>query len=121
MFTNSHCRWRGLVPCLLLAGIGLGVFLFFSKSLHVSAMAPDMTAETPYAIGNKPVELFPVRDGGKYGFIKPDGTLAVRPQFDGARPFSEDRAAIRINSSWGFLSSDGTIAIPPQFDSVTDF
>jgi hypothetical protein len=89
--------------------------------------------------------LFPVMKQGKWGFIDAHGTLVIPPQFDYARTYSDDLAAvcvgpctyedtdekpypdipqIRIKTfigKWGFIDAMGTLVINPRFSFVSDF
>jgi len=41
--------------------------------------------------------------------------------FDEAKPFSENRAAVRIGTNFGYISSTGEMIITPQFKSAGNF
>lgn len=62
----------------------------------------------------------------KYGYINPQGELAIKPQFLEARDFSEERAAVRQlmengESAWGFIDTQGHMIIPYQYDEIHQF
>ena len=57
--------------------------------------------------------LFPVWDErGKYGFIDGSGRVRIGPQFDGALPFTEGLAAVRLGDKWGFIDPSGKVVVP---------
>lgn len=66
-----------------------------------------------------------VKENGKVGIIKPDGTYFIKPQFDHIRNFSEGFAAVCINRGyyvdWGFIKLDGSYLVAPMFDKVDNF
>lgn len=59
----------------------------------------------------------------KYGYIDKTGEFIIKPRFHQARPFSENLAAVQINTNekWGFINTKGDIVIEPQFDAVYQF
>jgi hypothetical protein len=57
----------------------------------------------------------------KWGYLDADGTIAIAPQFDDARPFSEDLADISQGGKYGFIDRTGAVVIPPKFDQVFPF
>jgi hypothetical protein len=48
-----------------------------------------------------------VRVDGRWGFIDKDGSMAIRPQFENARPFSPDLAPVQVGSAWGYVDRNG--------------
>lgn len=59
--------------------------------------------------------------GGKTVFIDTTGKIALRPNCDGAMPFSEGlAAALKSNCNdgrcWGYIDKTGTFVIQPQFN-----
>ena len=59
--------------------------------------------------------------GGKWGFIKSDGTLLATPQFDGAKAFSEGLAAVKIEVNWGYIDKDLNMIIEPKYAQCLPF
>lgn len=55
------------------------------------------------------------------GFIDRNGSFAIPAQFEAARDFSEDLAAIRSGGRWGYIRTDGSVVIPPRFDQAESF
>lgn len=63
---------------------------------------------------------------GKYGYITPDGELAIPVQFDEARDFADDGLAPagmqgKYYVKWGFIDKSGQFVIPCNFYSVEPF
>lgn len=58
---------------------------------------------------------------GKYGYAKVDGSWLAKPKWHEARPFSENRAAVRKGDYWGFLDEKGKVLVRPRFSQVRDF
>jgi len=65
--------------------------------------------------------LYPVIQNGRYGYIRSDGSVAIRPQYQSAMSFSEGFAGIRRDDKWGFINLGGDIVIEPTFDSCRSF
>ena len=62
-------------------------------SLPFSAYAKKVYPDGP---------LFPVREGGLYGYIDRTGKMIIKPQFVDARDFSEGLARVTIDVfHWG--------------------
>ncbi|MDP5277005.1 WG repeat-containing protein [Chengkuizengella axinellae] len=78
-----------------------------------------------HLIEKKPTEveinLFPVRWGTKYGYIRANGQLALDFKYDGASLFSEEYAAVSINGKWGYIDNKGNIVINPVYEYAGDF
>lgn len=62
-----------------------------------------------------------VKVGGKWGYLRPDGSWAIRPQFEAAGPFRFGYAPARHLGRWGYLHPDGRWAIAPQFEYAQPF
>ena len=95
---------------------------------------PTFEAAQPFSEG-----LAGVRIQGKWGFIQPDGTVAIAPQFyppqavaptggpaeaywgDVVRPFSQGLAMVRLGEQAGFIDRTGRFIIPPQFADADAF
>lgn len=52
---------------------------------------------------------------GKWGYVNKSGKTIIKAEFDGADPFSEGMAAIKMNGKWGYINEDGEIKIQPRF------
>lgn len=73
------------------------------------------------AEGHELCEIEQTYNPGKWGFIDPNGTIVIEPQFDNASCFNEGLAKIQIGDKWGFIDPTGNIVIQPQFEYVSDF
>lgn len=62
-----------------------------------------------------------VKIGGKWGFVNLEGEITVKPQFDDARSFSNELAAVCKDGVWGYIAPDGQIKITPQYEYAMDF
>jgi hypothetical protein len=62
--------------------------------------------------------LFPVKLGGKWGYINRTGSITIEPRFDNAYDFYEDRACVRINGKYAFIDEKGNIIRNRQFKSA---
>ena len=59
--------------------------------------------------------------GNKHGYIDKTGTIRIQPQFDEARNFSEELAAVKIGSKWGFIDKTGKTVIKAQYGEAHNF
>ena len=50
-------------------------------------------------------------DGVKWGYIDREGTMVIKPQYDGAYPFSEGLALVKRGEEWLFIDRNGKPAI----------
>ena len=57
----------------------------------------------------------------RWGYLRPDGSWAMPPQFAFAWPFSEGVAAVRKGDRMGYLRPDGDPAFPDRFETASPF
>jgi len=62
-----------------------------------------------------------VKKDGKYGFLKPDGTMLTGFDYDYCSDFYKGFARVRNNYKYGFLKSDGTMLTDIIYDFCYDF
>jgi WG repeat protein len=77
-----------------------------------------------HAKADKSDALFVVIVNDKRGYIDANGRIAIKPQFEGANPFSEGLAVVATSENGyaeGYIDSTGAEIIKPQFDKATDF
>ncbi len=67
------------------------------------------------------LELFPIKDNKKWGYINQVGEVVIEPQFSDALPFHENLAAVKIQRKYGFINTSAEMVIDPQFDSAHSF
>lgn len=65
--------------------------------------------------------LYPIVQDDQYGFICPDGSVAIRPCYQSAMTFSEGLAGIQSDGKWGFINLTGDVVIEPRFESCRPF
>ena len=58
---------------------------------------------------------------GKYGYIDATGRVVIKPQYDGALPFTEGLAAVSVGKKWGFIDSSGKVIVPLSYRAVSTF
>lgn len=59
---------------------------------------------------------------GLYGFINTKGNIVIPCEYNDAKAFSDNKAAIKKRKDgWGFINTDGSIFIKPQYFSVQDY
>jgi hypothetical protein len=66
-----------------------------------------------------------VKLGGKWGYIKTDGTSAISPQFTCERgmagPFRQGLARVAKDGKWGHINRDAEFVVAPRFDMAYEF
>ncbi|MDD4689922.1 MAG: WG repeat-containing protein [Eubacteriales bacterium] len=62
-----------------------------------------------------------VKNDGKFGYIKEDGTELVPCIYDYAFDFFEGMANVVKNNKCGYIDKTGNIVIPCEYDGATDF
>ncbi len=74
-------------------------------------------------LGNKKtIELFPIHQNDKWGFINRQGEVVIQPQFEIALPFSEGLAVACLNrDKCGYIDENGKYVINPQFEFAGRF
>lgn len=72
--------------------------------------------------------LFPIRQGGLYGFIDRTGAVVIAPRFERTfdstpecPPFSEGLQPVRDGQRWGYIDRDGRLAISARFQMAHCF
>lgn len=61
------------------------------------------------------------REGKRWGFRHPDGSVIIAAEFDAVGPFSEGLARVRLGNVWGFIDPAGIYVIEPQFEQARHF
>lgn len=63
----------------------------------------------------------------RWGYIGPDGSIAIPPKFLMAGSFAEELAAVKVSAflglgtKWGYIDARGTMVIKPAFDFAYPF
>ncbi|BAY10510.1 WG repeat-containing protein [Calothrix sp. NIES-2098] len=66
--------------------------------------------------------LFLIIENNKWGFIDRNGEIVIKPQFNYAQDFVEERAAFKgSNGKWGLIDPKGKVIIQPKFDKIDYF
>ncbi len=92
----------------------LGLLLLIGAAACTEA--PDDAAPAP-----SDTRLYPVQQGGQWGYIDGRGDVIIAPQYDAAYAFSEDLALVRRDSLYGYIDRSGEVVIAPQFTDAWYF
>jgi len=69
--------------------------------------------------------LAAVKMNGKWGYIAPNGSIAIPFEFVCERgmagPFREGLARVARNGRWGHIDKDGSFVVEPRFDMAYEF
>ncbi len=82
-------------------------------------VAPTFAEPMAAARANQPFAA--VRIGDRWGYMGPDGKLAIRFLYSRARDFSENLAAVSVNGKFGFIDKAGTMMIPFAYEDAGSF
>lgn len=66
-------------------------------------------------------ERMRVRKGEKWGYCDATGKLIIDIKWDGAGPFQEGMAGVKLGTQWGYIDQTGKVIIPPQFERIEAF
>ena len=127
-YVNQHTGTE-IVPCryeaatefhdgVLLAGSEADGFTAFDRTGNVLGR---LDGSVNYS--NTAGKLIQYQDSrtGLYGYVNPDGTVAVQAAYTAVYPFSNGYAAVRDDSGLaGFIDTQGTLVIDCRFDLVTE-
>ncbi|MFT5169111.1 MAG: hypothetical protein ACI8P3_004359, partial [Saprospiraceae bacterium] len=105
------------------------LFLLICLFLWGCQSAPtnnDGEASNSSAIDETLEELPPLEEEydiseNKWGYINKGGRLVIRPKFDDARNFSEEKAVVRIAGKWGVVDRNGEYILAPTFKSIWSY
>lgn len=107
-------------PLILLS---LALFLFSACGHKQPGMFGRQHENTDTAVASR--KLFLVKQNGKWGYINREGQIAIEPQFDDGREFSEGLAPVGFGSygqtKWGYINTLGQIVIEPAFEEAYNF
>jgi hypothetical protein len=105
----------------LLAGCGAPTSVTTVSSTTVSSV-PSTVTTTEVTVS---VQLYPIIENNKHGYIDRSGKVVIEPRYDEAMPFSEGLARVGIGDTdtmkWGYIDATGTMVIAPQFYAAWDF
>ena len=87
------------------------------------AMASAVPAMAAMAATPAPalVKLYPVVQGGKWGYIDKAGKVAIKPQWGHAWGFREGLARVQVDDLRGFIDAAGKMVIEPKYFLAWDF
>ena len=60
-------------------------------------------------------------EDGLFGYMEPDGDIAIEPQYEGAQVFANGVACVCINGEYGYISEEGMVVIPAIYEQGTSF
>ncbi len=80
---------------------------------RAAAIAALALAATPVAAAERG-PLFPILQGGKWGYIDRAGRVAIAPRFDRADRFSEGLAAVLDGAVQGYVDATGKVVLVPE-------
>lgn len=89
----------------LIAGAGMALLL---------ASCGSPSGEVDY-------NLLPVKSGGRYGYVNPEGKYVINPQFDDATMFREGIARVKKDGKYGYIGQDGNYICLPIYHDATVF
>ncbi len=94
----------------------LGVWKIIDSQGVIRAVPDGFDMIKPFSEG-----LAAARRNSLWGFIGPDGNVAVEPQFELTGSMHEGLAVVKIDGKYGFVDAAGEMAIPADWDYATSF
>ena len=88
-----------------------GNFYFDTNTLGIRSSIP------PWSDGLLAVEW----KDGNWGYMNEKGHMVIPAIYQETHPFSERKAAAKLNNRWGFIDHSGQFVIQPKFDAVDNF
>lgn len=64
---------------------------------------------------------FHILKDDKHGFVDENGKLRVANRYDGALPYSEDMAAVKLRGKWGYINKWEHLVVQPHYDTCSAF
>jgi WG containing repeat len=95
------------------------VALVILASLPSLLFCSDVRRGFSRAAGSK--GPLPVMRDGEWGYIDHSGKVVIKPQFEWAEFFYEDRAAVQLNGKWGYVDTTGNMVIPTEYQTARNF
>jgi len=66
-------------------------------------------------------QLIPYRKGARWGFVNTEKKWVIRPKYEWAAPFYDERARVLKGGKYGYINKRGKAVIKCQFDEAEDF
>jgi hypothetical protein len=103
--------------------LAVAVLLVVGLMSMVGCDSSGSGASTESTSAAEVVELYPVRSAtvAAYGYINKAGDVVIDATWEGARPFSEDLAAVMLAQNWGFIDETGEAVVLPQYVGVQPY
>ena len=115
---HRHCASYGRLSlaCLCMMLIMLGTFF---PGLYASPPpVPLILDESDQEQGEV---LFPMKQGGKWGYINREGRVVIEPAYDYAHAFHDGRALIKVGKKYGYIDGRGVLVVPPKYAIAGQF
>ena len=64
---------------------------------------------------------FHILKNDKHGFVDENGKLRGANRYDGALPYSEDMAAVKLRGRWGYINKWEHLVVQPHYDTCSVF
>ena len=101
------------------------------QKYKTAAPSSDSLTASPVPVSPS---LYPVKVGGKWGYMNKSGSLVISPKYDGAEPFHEgmalvefkwashfDHGALKIDMDRGFVDTSGKPAFHVNFSQNSEY
>lgn len=95
------------------ARIGDEIILIDRDGNHLRGLQCDSTGTFGEGLANVRI--------GDWGYVDPQGTVRIEPEFDWAGPFQEGLAVMIDEGKHGFINSRGNVVVSPAFDDASGF
>ena len=112
MSSRSSAQLLALLAAFVCAGCG-------SYSIRYEPTASSVVASLEDVADGE--WLYPFVARGQAGYMDSTGVVVIAPMFDAAAPFSEGRAAVRVQEAWGYVDPTGRLVVPIGYASAEPF
>lgn len=92
--------------------------LFNKKTRKLSSYKYDEISEFE-TVGNSKIAIVGI--GGKYGYIKEDGSYLLQPVYDDISGFLGGYSIITKDNLKGFINTKGQVVLEPKYRDIEDF
>lgn len=96
----------------------LTVFIFSQLAFSCQPKAAAETAANEVAAKNI---LVPYRDGDRWGFARPDGSILVEPTYDRTYVYADGYGRTFLGELSGLVAPSGELLLPPTYSNIGDF
>ncbi len=97
------------------------LIVFIFSQLAFSCQPKAATEPTANETATGKDILVPYRDGDRWGFARPDGSIVVAPTYDQVYVSTDGYGRTFLNERSGLIAPNGELILPPTYSSIGEF